>query len=153
LSDLKKEKLHVTFEDDSEEISTILPRKYTLTHSDSTGDLFLTIGSRYNYEQISKPYIRFMRDEVLAEWRKEEKYELHIHVHISRGFIFGWARLRDKIIRHHLPMVFQTIRYGDRALVEKYPELDQAPIIVHFHSKRKKFNVVEKMGEMGEFKC
>ena len=45
----------------------IIGRKYTLTHSDITADLFLTIGLEYAYDEISE-----MRDEVLAEWQTYE---------------------------------------------------------------------------------
>ena len=38
------------------------PRKYTLTHSDRTGRLFLTIDKEYNEQQISGLYTRLMRD-------------------------------------------------------------------------------------------
>ena len=34
-----------------------------LTHSDITGELFLTIAAKYDYDKITD-----MRDEVLAEW-------------------------------------------------------------------------------------
>ncbi|MEA2071131.1 MAG: staygreen family protein, partial [Asgard group archaeon] len=120
---------------------------YTLTHSDFTGELFLTIGQKINKKQISKVYIRLMRDEIVGEWRKiDDDYQLHLHAHISGGLIFGWARLRDKIIRHHLPLVFSVIQYGDRKFFEKNPKLDKSPIFVHFHSKRKKFDSVENMG-------
>ena len=37
-------------------------RKYTLTHSDTTGQLFLSIGCSYNNKEIDKN----MRDEVIA---------------------------------------------------------------------------------------
>jgi hypothetical protein len=34
----------------------LLPRTYTLTHSDATGDLFLTVGPAYNEQQCSGRY-------------------------------------------------------------------------------------------------
>jgi hypothetical protein len=46
----------------------VIPRAYTLTHSDSTGELFLGIGSTFDRHQIAGWYTRLMRDEVLAEW-------------------------------------------------------------------------------------
>ena len=45
----------------------LIPRRYTLTHSDRTGELFLYVGIDYNKHQISGWYTRLMRDEVLAE--------------------------------------------------------------------------------------
>ena len=34
------------------------PRKYTLTHSDKTANLFLTIGKTYDYKSIN--YMKFL---------------------------------------------------------------------------------------------
>jgi len=45
------------------------PRRYTLTHNDLTGRLWLAVGSRHNISQIDGFYSRFLRDEVLAEWQ------------------------------------------------------------------------------------
>jgi len=64
---LSPEKLHVVFKDHSKAEGPIMPRCYTLTHSDFTGDLFLTIGTSYDLKQISGIYTKLMRDEVLAE--------------------------------------------------------------------------------------
>ncbi|MFX1428378.1 MAG: staygreen family protein, partial [Promethearchaeota archaeon] len=123
MADLVSEKLQVIYKDETELVNSILPRKYTLTHSDSTGDLFLTIGVEYDYQQISGLYTRFMRDEVLAEWKKvEDNYELHLYLHVSGGFLFGWAGMRDRIFRHHLPLVFQTIKQGDKSLYKAFPD-------------------------------
>jgi hypothetical protein len=149
MADLNPEKLHVTFKDSVNRSELDLPRKYTLTHSDSTGDLFLTIGSSFDNDQISSFYTRFMRDEVLAEWqKKEDHYELHFYLHVSGGFCFGWAGLRDRIFRYHLPMVFQAIRHGDEKLFEETPEIRNSQIIVHFQSKNKKYNKIENFGEI-----
>ena len=37
------------------------PRKYTLTHSDITGQLWLSIGQQYNQEQLSGWYLQLFR--------------------------------------------------------------------------------------------
>ena len=150
MSRLNPEKLHIEYLD-SEELD-ILSRKYTLTHSDFTGDLFLSIGKEYDYSAIKKFYVRLMRDEVLAEWKKNEKYELHIYVHISGGFIFGGARFRNKIIRHHLPMVYEILKHAEKEKIEANSELQEAKLIVHFHSKRKKYNIIEDVGKLNSIK-
>ncbi|NHJ49503.1 MAG: hypothetical protein FK733_17065 [Asgard group archaeon] len=145
-------KLHVKFIDVEEGIF-ILPRKYTLTHSDRTGDLYLTVSKNYDEEQISDWYTKYMRDEVLGEWMiVEGNKELHLHFHISGGFVFGWAKLRDTIIRAHLKLVFQSIRYGENKLIQKNQEIDTSPIFVHFKSKRKKFNSIEQFGQLKDYK-
>jgi len=145
------EKLKVVFKASVESSVFKIPRKYTLTHSDSTGDLFLTISNDYDLKQISRIYTRFMRDEVLAEWQKEnDSFELHFYVHVSGGFVFGWASMRDRIFRSHLPLVFRTIIYGDKRLFENFPQLKESQIFVHFQSKNKKYNKIENFGKIKE---
>ena len=132
----------------SEDID-ILSRKYTLTHSDFTGELFLSIGKDYDYKKLKKLYVKFMRDEVLAEWKENNgEYELHIYTHISGGFIFGGAKFRDNIIRSHLPLVFKIIKYAEKDLINSNSFLDEASIIVHFKSKRQKYDKIESMGKI-----
>ncbi|MFX0075101.1 MAG: staygreen family protein [Candidatus Hermodarchaeota archaeon] len=154
MADLNPEKLHVVCKNLVAEDKLDLPRKYTLTHSDSTGDLFLTIGSDYEYDQISSLYTRFMRDEVLAEWQlNKNKYELHIYLHVSGGICFGWAGLRDRIFSYHLPLVLQTIVYGDKKLIKAMPELENSQIVIHFQSKNKKYNRIENHGQIKDILC
>lgn len=149
MADFNPNKIHVAYKSPVEVKKFSLPRKYTLTHSDSTGDLFLTISQEYDHKQISSLYTRFMRDEVLAEWQqKNQYYELHLFVHVSGGFNFGWAGLRDKIFRQHLPLVFQTIVYGDKTLFEEFPEFNDSQILIHFQSKNKKYNKIENFGKI-----
>ena len=152
MADFNPEKLHVVYKNSVDPASLIIPRKYTLTHSDSTGDLFLTIGTEYDYKKISKFYTRLMRDEVLAEWQLNNNiYELHLYLHVSGGFIFGWASMRDRIFRYHLPLVLEVIRYGDRMIFKSLPMLNDSPIYVHFNSKNKKFSKIENYGQIKEF--
>lgn len=44
-------------------LGQLCPRRYTLTHSDETADLFLVVGSEFAYEKFTA-----MRDEVIGEW-------------------------------------------------------------------------------------
>ena len=64
-------RLHVSFGDEVDSKTLSLPRRYTLTHSDVTGELFLTIARDYDKKQIGGWYTRFMRDEVLGEWMQD----------------------------------------------------------------------------------
>lgn len=140
-------KLHINCSEKCEIGKKFMPRRYTLIHSDSTGDLFLTINCEYDETQISKLYTRFMRDEVLAEWiEQDNQYELHIYVHVSGGFVFGWAKLRARIFKFHMPLVLKALIYGDKELLDIYPMLKNASIFVHFSSKKKKYNKVEDYG-------
>jgi hypothetical protein len=140
---LKVEKLHVDMKLKPEQT---LPRRYTLTHSDFTGDLFLTVASIFNKKQISGLYTRFMRDEILAEWLNTNgKMSLHVYCHVEGGIIFGNSSMRESIFRREMPLVLEAIRYGDYNFFQHNKDLDNASIIVHFRKSRKD----EKIEEFG----
>jgi hypothetical protein len=141
---LQPAKLHVQIASGTLIDGPVTPRRYTLTHSDATGDLYLTIGQAYDEAQTSGWYTRLMRDEVLAEWRDGPAGPaLHVHCHVSGGVVFGGAGLRDRIFRRELPLVLEALRYGDRGLFAAHPVLDEASIIVHFHAARARYDRVE----------
>jgi hypothetical protein len=153
MSRLVPSKLHVAFADPARPGRFVLPRCYTLTHSDATGDLYLTIGSEYTARQVSGFYARLMRDEVLAEWRRDgDRVALHLYCHVSGGLIFGSAEMRDAIFRRELPLVLEAFRYGDRALFEGAPDMDQSPIWVHFMSGVERYNRVERWGVPADYR-
>lgn len=151
MGDLDPQKLHVDFMKGVLSDGTISRRVYTLTHSDSTGDLFLTIGTVYNWPQVSGWYTRFMRDEVLAEWRFDEQPSLHVHCHVSGGIVLGTARWRKAIFRRHMPLVLQAFRYGDRQFIATHPELDKANVWVHFNARQARHNQVQAWGQLVEY--
>jgi len=132
---------------------TSLPRRYTLTHSDLTGDLFLTIGDNYDKKQISKLYTRLMRDEVLAELvENEDRLEFRVYCHVSGGLVCGTAKWRSDIFHLELPLVMEAIRYGDRNFFETNPNLDQVSVSVYFRSHKSKYNQVENWGIMADYR-
>ena len=102
MSSLDPLKLHVTYHEGTTAGLLEYPRRYTLTHSDLTGDLFLTIGAEYNQKQIAGLYTRLMRDEALAEMiRDGDQAVLHVYVHVSGGIAFGFAGWRNAILHYH----------------------------------------------------
>jgi hypothetical protein len=150
---LNPEKLHVTYLSGTTQDKLILPRHYTLTHSDMTGDLFLTIGDAYDEKQISKLYTRLMRDEVLAELiNNGDRLELRVYCHVSGGLVLGTAQWRNSIFHAELSLVLEAIRYGDRILFETYPNFDQIPVNVYFHPHNNRYNQVETWGLIGDYK-
>jgi hypothetical protein len=93
-----------------------------------------------------------MRDEVLAEWVEPGgAASLHIHCHVSGGGALGTARWRDQIFRRELPLVLEALRFGDQALFGAHPELDAAPIWVHFHSTHPEYDRMEQWGVPGDY--
>jgi hypothetical protein len=151
LSRLDPKKLHVRIDCVMRDVFA-LPRCYTLTHSDRTGDLYLTIGSNFDYEQISGWYTRLMRDEVLAEWKMEQDhFYLHVYCHVCGGFVFGNASLREWIFRREMPRVLEAIRYGDGELFAKDSRFGQAEILVHFRRPKAEDCKVEQWGYLRNY--
>jgi hypothetical protein len=153
MSRLDPAKLHVQFAAGVAPDGPLTPRRYTLTHSDSTGDLFLTIAPEVDQKQISGWYTRLMRDEVNAEWQVgEEEPTLHVFCHVSGGLAFGSASMRYGIFRRELPLVLEAYRYGDGALYESQPELDRAEIWIHFRSTDRRYDKTERWGTPAEYR-
>ena len=153
MTHLNPEKLFVTQSLGSAGEESFFPRWYTLTHSDKTGDLFLTIGREVSEKQVAGFYTRFMRDEVVAEWKEDDKgdRELHVYVHVSGGFVFGTAGMRDSILRHHMPMVLEAFGYAEKDVIKHDPALGEAIVKVHYQSHRKKFDRTEDYGHFGDW--
>ena len=152
MSHLNPSRLNVSFTPGATPTGPIRPRFYTLTHSDRTGELFLSIGREHNRPQISGWYTRLLRDEVLADWSIDQRVRaLHVHCHVSGGLVLGTAAWRDAIFRRELPLVLEAFRFGDRGLYETIPELDRAPIRVHFHASQPRFDRVEHWGSPADY--
>ncbi len=143
--------LHVEFINGVNETSTPSPRVYTLTHSDFTGELFLTIGKEINFPQFKGIYTRLMRDEVVAEWRTSDPVTLDIYCHVSGGLVFGTPGMRYRIFRYHIPMVLEAFWYGDRILLKEHPELEKGRVMVHYLAWHKRFDKDEVWGVMEDY--
>jgi hypothetical protein len=151
---LNPRKLHVKFGDKVSLSTPLSSRRYTLTHSDRTGDLFLTVSTDFDQDALNDLQTRLMRDEVLAEWREEDRGQMSLHLmcHVSSHWLnFGTAGWRYEIFRHHMPQVLQALRYGDRELYDAHRELDQAPVVVHFKSHKARFNRIEDWGKPADY--
>jgi hypothetical protein len=130
-----------------------LPRTYTLTHSDVTAKLTLAISQSINNSQLQGWANRLFRDEVVAEWKKVKgKMSLHVHCHISGGhFLLDLiAKLRYYIFCKELPVVLKAFAHGDGNLLNNYPELQESPVWVYFHSNIPEYNKVECWGPLWE---
>ncbi|XP_051130033.1 protein STAY-GREEN homolog, chloroplastic-like [Andrographis paniculata] len=131
----------------------ILPRIYTLTHSDLTAKLTLAISHTINNSQLQGWYNRFQRDEVVAEWKKiKGKMSLHVHCHISGGhsLLDIFANIRYYIFSKELPVVLKAFIHGDGSLFNNYPNLQESLVWVYFHSNIPEFNKVECWGPLKE---
>lgn len=141
LSIFNPDKLYVEFREGITYTEPIIHRRYTLTHSDITAELFLTIGLRFASDKINP-----MRDDVLGEWTKTRGcyvYHVYVDVDVDGQFNQTVAAKRNDIFRRELPLALKAIRYGDRRLFISHPELNNSPIIVHFISIYPQFNKIE----------
>ncbi|GAB6168866.1 hypothetical protein JCM1393_13260 [Clostridium carnis] len=147
MSKFKPEKLFVDFKNDVTEVGPIMPRYYTMTHSDETANLYVSIGLNYDWSKVTS-----MRDEVLGGWDKVlGKYILRLYIHVDGAGGLNASVFRDKIFREELPLAITAIRYADKELIEKYPYLDEAPIIVEFNSKYKEFSKIESWDKLKDY--
>jgi hypothetical protein len=150
---LDPKKLHISYLSSAAPDKFNLPRRYTLTHSDITGELFLSIGDQYNKRQISGPYTRLMRDEVLAELVSDKDcLELRVYCHVSGGLVIGTAKWRNDILHTELPLALEAIRFADRTLLNTNTNLDQTTVKVFFHSSSPRYNRIEDWGVIGDYK-
>jgi len=92
---LDPDKLHATYLDDVGPDEFSLPRRYTLTHSDATGELFLSVGRDYDRRRISRFYTRLMRDEALAEFvRPSDHAEFTVYCDVTGGLAIQYLPIR-----------------------------------------------------------
>lgn len=143
---LNPEKLSVEFRPGVTATKPIIPRRYTLTHSDITAELFLTIALVYAYDKTNS-----MRDEVLGEWiKKGEKYFFYVYLYVD-GKNPMITAIRNYVFRRELPLALEAIKYGDKELFNSHPELNTSPIIVHFMSSIYQFNKIENWGTFSDY--
>ena len=147
MTDFIKDKLHVEYEKGMEEDESLDCRKYTLTHSDETGELFLYVGENYAWDRLTNN-----RDDVLGEWIKvADKAILRINLHIDGIEVGKSIEERNEIFRRELPLALKAIVYGDRRIYISRKELINTPIIVYFNSENKNFNKVERWGQIKDY--
>lgn len=143
---LDPEKLYVEFRSVTT-TEPILGRKYTLTHSDITAELFLTIGLQFAYDKITS-----MRDEVLAEWKNSSSgLFLYVYVYVGNfGAIMN--PIRNTIFRRELPLALEAMVYGDNEFFAAHPQLNYAPIWIYFDSTDPIYNRFEYWGTPMNYK-
>jgi hypothetical protein len=144
-------RLHVTFAEGTAPDGPLTPRRYTLTHSDRTGHLFLTVGLGYDARALRAPQVRLERDEVLGEWVVDEGGPLlELHMAAQGGLpIFGTARMRVGIFRHYRGLVLDALRTADAGLSASHRGLGDAPVVARFHWRRGRVES-EDWGRWGE---
>jgi hypothetical protein len=140
MSQFDPQKLSVRYLAPATEQKPVDCRKYTLTHSDGTGELFLSIGSGYDYSAVNKKF----RDEVMAEWLPQlGQYVLKAAVYVSGGeFDEKYSKVRFMIFQREMDLALKAIMYGDRSFFSSYPWLLESPIYVQFDSIYPQFSKI-----------
>jgi len=147
LNRLNPDKLSVEYQPGVTPTAPIIPRRYTLTHSDETAELFLTIGPDFDYSKIGP-----MRDEVLGEWLYEDgQYVFYSRVYVNGEFGRIAAGKRNEVFIRELPLALEAIRYGDREFFKAHPILDKSKIDIYFKSSYPKYDRVEYWGKFEEY--
>lgn len=126
-------------------------RKYTLTHSDVTGQLFLSIGTEFDYKNTNQKF----RDEVLAEWiPKMGEFILWGRVYVSGGeYDEKYAKVRFLIFQKELELALKAMIYGDQTFFTNFPWLLDASIYIQFESVFPKYNRVFYYGTPRHYLC
>lgn len=148
MRELNPQKIFVQYRDIINPDYPIINRKYTITHSDTTGDLFVFVSEDYAEDQITK-----MRDEVRISWSVcKGILALTGSVIVDNKNIQGNADIRNKIFYNEMPTALQALRKGDRFLFNKYPNLDRAQVFIYFISNNPEYDKIYDFGVIGTYK-
>lgn len=141
-------RVNVEFRNGIQAVKPILGRKYTMTHSDDTAELFVTIGTDFAEEKIGP-----LRDEVLLQFQeKDGRLQLFGSVLIDDDINAQDSKKRNEIFLREMPTALQAIRYADRRLYDRHPMLDTIPIYIWFQSEKEEYNKLYHVGTMQEYR-
>mgnify|MGYP000965367784 CR=1 FL=1 len=122
---------------------SVLERKYTLTHSDETGELFLYVGSSFLEERFS-----VLRDEVVGKWRLIDNiYSLWLICNLDCASSNYSPKERLAIFEEHIQRVVQIIKYGDQEYIKNH-HLYNANIYVSYRSSDPALQNVQCLGTL-----
>ena len=141
-------KVVTEYRDQVTQTMPIYNRKYTMTHSDDTATMFVTIGT-----QVAQDKIESMRDEVMLTilyYNGQLQFFGTVLIDDPPSGGLG-AEKRNEIFLREMSTALQAIRYGDRKLFEQYPMLDDIPVYIWFQSQDEKYNKLYDFGKMRDY--
>jgi hypothetical protein len=148
MQQLNPKKVFVQYRDVIKPYAPVMTRKYTITHSDTTAELFVFVASNYAEDQITS-----MRDEVRIAWNQNEMGVILTGVVIVDGKgVPGNAYIRNSIFYNEMPTALQGLRQADRFLFDKEPELDNTQVFIQFVSSNPKYDMIYDFGTIGSYK-
>ncbi|OZM55800.1 hypothetical protein CIB95_15295 [Lottiidibacillus patelloidae] len=131
-------------------VQPLIGRKYTLTHSDTTGQLFSSIGYDYDFAAIDQK----MRDEVLAEWKRDVRGFFYLAGKVrvdGKDKNKSASKVRFNIFRKEMDTALKGIIYSDQPFFAAYPLLLDAPIYIYFDSIFPEYNQVFYFGTVMKY--
>jgi hypothetical protein len=148
MSQFNPSSLSVEFRGGASGYAPVEGRKYTLTHSDDTAELFLTIGSEFAWDKVNET-----RDEVFAQWTHcpEGRYILQVYLYVYGPDVSGNPEIRNSIFRRELPLALEAMCYGDREFITLHPQMRYSNVMVHFYSTLPQYSRIEPWGNFGAY--
>lgn len=148
MSEFNPDMLSTYFRQGVSGYSPVEGRKYTLTHSDETAELFLVVGNEFAWDKVNET-----RDEVFAQWIMcpGGQYVMEVYLYVYGPEVSGSPEIRNTIFRRELPLALEAVCYGDREFFMNYPQLGMSPVMVHFYSTLSQYSRVEPWGNFGAY--
>jgi len=148
MRELKPQKVFVQYRDIMKPYEPVMSRKYTISHSDTTAELFVFVSEDYAEDQVTR-----MRDEVRVAWEQNERELILIgSVVVSGKGVMGNPQIRNRIFYNEMPTALQALRQADRFLFCNNPSLDSALVLIHFISSNPAYDKMYNFGAIGNYK-
>ena len=148
MKELNPQKVFVQYRDIMKPYEPVISRKYTITHSDTTAELFVFVAENYAEDQVTK-----MHDEVRIAWEQTQKgLVLFGSVIVDGKDVRGNSYIRNKIVYNEMPTALQALRQADRFLFDKEPALDNTPVFIHFISSNPEYDKTYNFKVIGNYK-
>lgn len=145
---INPQKVFVQYRDIMKPYEPVLERRYTITHSDITAELFVFVASDYANDQVTS-----IRDEVRIVWEQYKKgFALYGFVLVDGNGVTGNAEIRNKIFYKEMPTALQALRQADRFLFDKEPDLDNTPVFIRFISNNPIYAKTYNFGVISSYK-
>lgn len=125
----------------------VLGRSYTVTHSDDTGDIFVTIGTDFAVDRFGP-----LNDQVLLRMECfNGQFQLNGLVCLDLPGSKFSIKQRSDIFSEKMYLALMSIRYADSYFYEKCCSRDTIPVYMHFYSKDPRYDRVHYFGEIGDY--
>lgn len=143
----RSRQLFIEYRDKVTKTSPTENRTYTMTHSDETGDLFVTIGLIYAEDMTNE-----MQDQVYLRFMSlEDKWLLYGEVLIDSPEFEGNKQVRYDIFKREMPLALQAIYTADKAFFDVYPDLKETPVLIRFKSTDPKYDKIYDYGPISTY--